>query len=184
MRKLTIEIDGEELEQSPRAVFEHQIMRSGTPRVVTYVPNDKADLLRRLSVLLPEPFYVLYILHTSRGQGELGRYQSAELSRAELDQFLVKYEPFFADDARHDVWVYSPSSGRTLIWDRHNLLFAEGEPLDDVITSLVAQGFEAGSVEPLDCHFHHYRQEYDEAASSLLAELDWYRTPLRPEDEQ
>ncbi|CAN7246447.1 hypothetical protein [Brevundimonas sp. LjRoot202] len=184
MRKLSLELNGNDVDQSPRALFEQQVMKTGKPRVITYVPDGQADLIQRLSVLMPEPFYVLYVLHTPRGEGEPGRYQSTELSRRELDRFLIKYRSFFADDARHDLWVYSPNSGRTLVWDRHNMLFAEGESLDDVISALCEQGFEEGIVQPLANHFHHYRPEYDGEAASLLAEFDWYRTPLRAEDEQ
>lgn len=184
MRKMTLELDGKELDQSSHFIFEKQITKTGTRRVVAFVPDERAGLLQQLSALLSEPFYVLYILHTPRGEGEPGRYQSAELSREELDRFLARYRSFLADDARHDLWVYSPGSGRTLIWDRHNNLFAEGEPIDDVIAALRQQGFEDGILPPLGDHIHRYRSEYDGEAASLLAEFDWYRTPLRPEDEQ
>lgn len=90
----------------------------------------------------------------------------------------------FSGDGRHDLWVHSPRSGHTLVWDRHNQLFAEGQPLDDVREALVALGFREGSVEPLGAHVHHYRAEFDNDAASLLNEIDWHRTPLRPEDEQ
>ena len=148
------------------------------------MPDGQADLLRRLAGLLPPPFYLLYILHTPRGEGEPGRYQSTTLSLPELSDLLCRYELFLSCDARHDLWVYSPSSRRTLVWDRHNLLFAEGEPLDDVREALVSGGFKEASLEPLGAHVHHYRAEFDDDASSLLKELDWYRRPLRPEDEQ
>lgn len=184
MRKLTLELNGQEIDQSPSFTFEEQRMKTGNLRVATFVPDEQADLLQRLSALLPEPFYVLYVLHTPRGEGEPGRYQSTELSREELDRFLTQYRSFFAGDARHDIWVYSPSSGRTLIWDRHNMLFAEGEPIADVIDALRQQGFEEGVLQPLANHIHHYRAEYDGEAASLLAEFDWHWKPLRPEDEQ
>ena len=184
MRKLTLELNGKEIDQSPPFTFEQQRTKTGTRRVAALVPNEQADLLQRLSALLPEPFYVLYVLHTPRGEGEPGRYQSTELSREELDRFLTRYRPFLVDDARHDLWLYSTSSGRTLIWDRHNMLFAEGEPIDDVVGALRQQGFEEGVLPPLANHIHHYRPEYDGEAASLLAEFDWHRKPLRPEDEQ
>lgn len=184
MLKMTLELNGDEVDQSPALVFEKQVMKTGARRVVVFVPSGHSDLLQRLSVLLPEPFYVLYVLHTPRGEGEPGRYQSTELTREELDRFLIQYRSFFAGDARHDLWVYSPSSGRTLIWDRHNMLFAEGYPLDDVIDALGEQGFKEGVLQPLANHFHHYRPECDGDAANLLTEFDWHRTPLRPEDEQ
>jgi hypothetical protein len=101
-----------------------------------------------------------------------------------LDSFLVKYRSFLADDARHDLWIHSPSTARTLVWDRHNMIFAEGEPLDDIVGALLQRGFQERPLQALGGHFHHYRAEYDAAAASLLGEFDWHRTPLRPEDEQ
>jgi hypothetical protein len=184
MRKLTLYLNGEEVEQQPQAVFEVRVSSAGTPRIVLSVPDRQDDLLRRLAELLPPPFYVLYILHTPRGEGEAGRYQSAKLSLAELTSILSRYSSFFSGDGRHDLWVHSPSSGRTLVWDRHNLLFAEGQPLDDIKRELAGLGFVEGAVEPLGDHSHHYRPEFDGDATSLLHELDWHRTPLRPEDEQ
>ena len=184
MRKLTLDLNGDEVEQSPPAVFELRTMSTGAPRIVLSVPDRQEDLLRRLAELLPPPFYVLYILHTPRGEGEAGRYQSNERSLDELSGLLSKYSSFFSSDGRHDLWVHSPSSRRTLVWDRHNLLFAEGQPLDDVKEMLVGLGFREGRIEPLGAHFHHYRAEFDGDAASLLNEIDWHRTPLRLEDEQ
>jgi hypothetical protein len=184
MRKLSLDLNGNELEQSLPAVFEIRTMSTGAPRIVVSVPNDQADLLRRLAELLLPPYYVLYILHTPRGEGEEGRYQSTELSAQELNDLLSKYATFFSSDGRHDLWVYSPSSGHTLVWDRHNLLFAEGQPLDNVREALVGLGFKEGLVEPLGAHIHHYRAEFDNDAANLLSEIDWHRTPLRKEDEQ
>jgi hypothetical protein len=57
-----------------------------------------------LAELLPPPFYVLYILHTPRGEGEAGRYQSNERSLDELSGLLSKYSSFFSSDGRHDLW--------------------------------------------------------------------------------
>jgi hypothetical protein len=184
MRKLSLELAGREAEQSPPAVFERQTTTSGRTRVTAWVPDGHADTLLQLSALLQAPYYVLYILHTPRGEGEPGRYQSTELTRGELDGLLMKYGPFFADDGRHDLWVYSPSTARTLVWDRHNKLFAEGEPLDDIIGRLLGQGFQEGALQPLGNHFHHYRAECDADAANLLREFDWHWTPLRPQDEQ
>jgi hypothetical protein len=184
MRKLMLRLNGNECEQSPPAVFEVRVMATNKARIVLSVPDNHADLFRQLANLLPPPFYVLYVLHTPRGEGEAGRYQSDELSMHELNEFLNRYASFFASDGRHDLWVHSPRSGQTLVWDQHNLLFAEGEPLDDVKRTLVGLGFRDGQVAPLGDHVHHYRAEFDNDAASLLKEIDWRRTRLRPEDEQ
>ncbi|HEY1425517.1 MAG TPA: hypothetical protein VGF50_02490 [Caulobacteraceae bacterium] len=183
-RKVTLDRDGAEVEQSPAAVFERGVMSSGEERIFLDVPDQHPDLLRRLCELLPPPFYVLYVLHTPRGEGEAGRYQSAELSMDQLSAFLRRYSSYFYADARHDLWVYSITSRQTLIWDRHNRLFAEGEPLGVVADALISLGFTEGAVPPLGDHYHHYRSDFDDDATAVLAEFDWRRTPLRSEDEQ
>lgn len=184
MRKLTLDLGGIEVEQSPPAVFERQAMSDRNPRIAACVADGHSSLFRLLTVALSGPFYVLYVLHTPRGEAEPGRYQSTELSRDDLEAFLMKYELYISDDARHDLWVYSPSSGQTLVWDRHNTLFAEGEPLEPIAEVLVSQGYREGSLPALGDHYHHYRPEYDADAAGLLDEFDWYRTPLRKEDVQ
>lgn len=184
MRKLSLDRDGKEVDQAPPAVFALQKMTTGKTRVTAWVPDGQADVFHQLSGMLQAPYYFLYVLHTPRGEGEPGRYQSPELTRDQLDGFLTKYRTFFADDGRHDLWVYSPSTARTVVWDRHNKLFAEGEPLDDVVGALLERGFHEGSLQPLGDHVHHYRPEYDAAATNLLGEFDWHWTPLRPEDDQ
>ncbi|MDD3446510.1 MAG: hypothetical protein PHS60_13940 [Zavarzinia sp.] len=184
MRKLSLNRNGCLVEESPSAIFEVETMSTGKARIALSVPDDQGGLFARLVRLLPPPFYVLYILHTTRGEGETGRYQSDELSAQELSRLLDRYASFFAGDGRHDLWVHSPGSGFTLVWDRHNFLFVEGEPLDDIRRVLMDLGFHEGRLEPLEAHAHHYRAEFDEDAASLLDEIDWHRTPLRPEDVQ
>ncbi|MFA5122814.1 hypothetical protein [Zavarzinia sp.] len=184
MRKLTLDLEGGGSADSPPAIFEVGMMSTGVARIALRVPDDHSDLFGRLANLFPPPFYVLYVLHTPRGEGEAGRYQSRELSKSELNDLLNRYASFFASDGRHDLWVHSPRSGHTLIWDRHNFLFVEGEPLDSVRRVLVDLGFHEGRIEPLGVHVHQYRAEFDDDAASLLSEFDWRRTPLRPEDEQ
>src|SRR5690606_10214436 len=120
---------------------------------------------------------------TPRGEGEPGRYQSPEISFRTLRAFLRDYAPFLAADARHDLWVHSPSSAATVVWDRHNFLFAYGM-LDRFQSELRGLGFARGALAHLGAHQHHYRAEFDEAAANILTAFDWRRSPLLPEDEQ
>ncbi|HEY1752434.1 MAG TPA: hypothetical protein VGG29_14335 [Caulobacteraceae bacterium] len=183
-RKVTLEVDEMEIGQSPPAVFELGTSSSGTERLLLDVPDQFGDLFGRICKLLPPPYYVMYVLHTPRGEGDTGRYQSTELSLEQLGAFLERYERYLAGDARHDIWTYSITSRQTAVWDRHNRLYVERGPLGDVADSLVRQGFIEGKVQPIGNHYHHYRPEFDDDAAAILAEFDWHRTPLRPEDEQ
>ena len=184
--KVTLSVDGAERRYTAPAVFQTQVMASGRQRILLAVPLAMPSLFNDLVALLPPPLYVMYVLHTPRGEGEPGRYQSTELPADEVHSFLARFGAYFAADARHDIWVYSPTAKRTIIWDRHNELFAEGEPLGDIVATLNALGFGGGAVDRIASydHIHHYRSEFDEDAAEVLRAFDWHRTPLRPEDEQ
>ncbi|MGH7025157.1 MAG: hypothetical protein ACREEB_16430 [Caulobacteraceae bacterium] len=184
MRKLTLYVSGAEVEQHSPAIYERQITSTGAERLLIAVPTELPDLFLQLARILPAPSLVLYILHTPRGEGEPGRYQSPELSWDQIQAFIVRYGAYLAGDARHDVWIYSPDSGLQLIWDRHNYMFVEGQPLDNAVAVLASLGFSEAHIDRMGDHVHHYRHEFDRDAAELLAEFDWLRTPLRPEDEQ
>jgi hypothetical protein len=185
-RKITLDVDGVEAPPPTSKVFERQRMASGAPRLLISVPHDMPDLFRDLAARLAGPLFVLYVLHTPRGEGSAGRYQSPPLDSAQVDEFLADFTSYLASDARHDTWVHSASDGRTLIWDRHDLMFAEGEPLDEIAARLEALGFQPGPVPRIGAgpHIHHYRDEFDADAATLLARFDWTQSDLRPEDEQ
>lgn len=148
------------------------------------VPPEQPDLFLKLACVFREPFFVLYILHTPRGEGEPGRYQSPELRWVDLKPFLKRFEAFLAGDARHDIWVYSLETAETIVWDRHNYIFIESDRLEFMSKLLSSMGFGECPVKRLQGHNHYYRQEFDCEATELLAVFDWHRTPLRPEDEQ
>jgi hypothetical protein len=152
-------------------------------RIVAGVPNGDPAVIEALVECLAPPFYLLYILHTSREEGQEGRYQSPALARSEVKQFLARFGPFFSADSRFDLWVHSPSDKATVVWDRHNQLFAYG-PIEQFASALYSLGFSSGSPQVPVPHEHHYRQEFDHLAKDLLVAIEWTFSPLRPEDEQ
>jgi hypothetical protein len=184
MRKLMLEVEGQAVEPVSEAVFERQITASGLARLRISVPDSLPDLLQRMAGQLPSPYFLLYVLHTPRGEGEPGRYQSGEVTQARLRDFLTRYQSYLASDARHDLWVYSPQSRQTLVWDRHNQMFAEGEPLEGFVDALLSLGFTEAVLDPIGDHFHYYRAEFDEDAAEVLGAFNWHRTPLQADDEQ
>jgi hypothetical protein len=185
-RKITLDVDGVETAAPSSAVFEWQQTTGGRPRLLIAATPSKPDLFRELAERLAEPFFLLYVLHTPRGGGVAGRYQSPPLDRRQLDDFLTSFSPYLAGDSRHDTWVHSAGDRRTLIWDRHDLIYAEGEPLEDLAAALEAMGFEEDAVPRAgaDPHIHYYRAEFDDQAAAVLSHFDWTRSKLRPEDEQ
>jgi hypothetical protein len=178
MHKLSYLVGSEWIEHSFAPVFALE-----EERITGGVPGGDASVFETLVMCLSEPIFVLYILHTPRGEANPGRYQSPELSMNDFRAFIGKYREFLSSDARFDIWAHSPHDHATVVWDRHNKFFAYG-PLPHFVSQLRAKGFDEGTIKPLGAHQHHYRAEQDSLAMSLISEYQWSYSPLRPEDEQ
>jgi hypothetical protein len=155
---------------------------SGPDRLVIGAA-DPLLLLSELTSLLSPTFFVLYILHTSRCSLSLARYQSPPLERDELECFIREFRDFLAEDGRHDLWIHSPASKSTLVWDRHNVIHAYG-PLERFRSALVNLRFDEGEVVVPDPHVHYYHAQHDENEFKILSHFEWRSSPLRPEDLQ
>ena len=183
MYKLSVQVGNDWVEHSHNPVFKTQGADNEARRLVAGVPKGDSSVFRALVNQLTPPYFFLYVLHTSRGEGEPGRYQSPALERDEFNAFLDLYSSFWSGDGRHDVWAHSPSENATVVWDRHNLIFAYG-PLDRFASALRSMGFEEGNPNSSFPHQHHYRQEFDDDATAILSAINWSRSPLCPSDEQ
>lgn len=161
----------------------HPTVFESGERLVAGVPNGDPTIFGCLVECMEPPYSLLYVLHTPRGEAQPGRYQSAELSISEVKDFLVRYAPFLSADARFDLWAHSPSDGGTVVWDRHDQLFAYGQ-IERFAEALRSLGFTIGTTSVPVPHEHHYRAEFDLLARQLLTEFDWSYSPLRPEDQQ
>lgn len=184
MHKLSRPIDGHWIPHSHSATYCLAPME-GQPgeRLLAGVPGGDPAPFAHLVVSLEPPYFLLYVLHTPRGEGDAGRYQSPPLSRAQFEDFMHRFGTYLSSDARFDLWAHSAAQRATVVWDRHNQLFAYG-PLDGYAAVLDALGFARGDTDMSFPHQHHYRQEFDSEALALLAYLPWSHTTLRPEDEQ
>jgi hypothetical protein len=137
-----------------------------------------------LVTVLTGPFQLLYVLHTTRTRAELGRYESPALPVAKVHEFLRRFGPFLAQDARHDFWVRSHDDDATVVLDRHNVIYAYG-PLtafEEVLLSIGASS--RGLPHIPDPHVHYYHDEWDDSEREVLAALSWIRKPLRNGDVQ
>ncbi len=181
MLKIAQQVNDAWVDRDCPASFSEEI--GGSVRLHIGLPKVSTSIFRTLAALMAGPFYVLYVLHTPRGEGEAGRYQSEAISDTKLADFLAHFERFLSCDARHDIWVKSRDSTDLIIWDRHNSIFAYGD-LPRFKRTLSALGFSPGEIPPLGIHTHYYREEFDGEAHAMLEALDWRWTPLRPEDEQ
>jgi hypothetical protein len=89
---------------------------------------------------------------------------------------------FSTHDARHDLWVHSPEAEATLVWDRHNLMYAYG-PLEQF--RAILKVLQAGQVNgPPYPHAHMYHADHDDSERKLLRHFQWSRSPLIAGDEQ
>jgi hypothetical protein len=183
MYKLAHQSGEEWLPHSYAPIFSTEITSAQTQRLVAAVPGGDVSVLLKLIECLTPPFFVLYVLHTPRGEGNPGRYQSPSLDLGELRTFLSRFAPFFAGDARFDLWVHSPSTNGTIVWDRHNLIYGYG-PLECFNQALHSLGFSEGAPTIPKPHMHHYRQELDAEATAILSAFSWQYSPLHSEDEQ
>lgn len=170
------------------APFSHRPVYSmssadSSARLVAGVPAGDSLPFATLVASLAPPYLLLYVLHTPRGEGAEGRYQSPAISLQEFQDFMGRFGAFLSADARFDIWAYSMEDKATIVWDRHNQIFAYG-PIGQYVERLNALGFAAGDPSIPFPHRHHYRQEFDEDAKALLGSLPWSHSMLRPEDEQ
>jgi len=155
---------------------------STQPRLRIAASFDGTALLRELTLALAAPFLLLYVLVVPRGQSEPGRYQSGQLSRAELDALFERFGQFWDSDGRHNVWVRSSNDGM-LVYDRHNLIYAYG-PLDRFESVLRARGYTITTPLSLDFpHQHSYHQELDHLERELTTQFADNRSELREGDE-
>jgi hypothetical protein len=179
--KFASEQNGKWLPHDFGKVYAHE-HTSSQPRLRIAASSDGTALLRELTLALAEPFLLLYVLVVPRGQSEPGRYQSGELSRAELDALFERFGQFWDSDGRHNVWVRCSDDGM-LVYDRHNLIYAYGPP-DRFESVLRDRGYTTAPAVSLDFpHQHSYHQEYDDLERELAMQFADSRSELRDGDE-
>lgn len=160
---------------------------SGTKRLVIAPKSGTLNILERLVELMPEPFWLLYVLVVPRGEGGAGRYQSSEpRTREQVRRFLQEFQAFLETDGRQNLWVRSGSSSATLINDRHGLIYGYGllQDWEEILKQIGLIEVPSASIKIPDPHSHHYHDHasFDAEASRLLAYLEWHHTPLRDQD--
>jgi hypothetical protein len=182
MFKLGYFVKGEWSEYSHPPVFKRQLTSANTTRLDVGVPGGDVAVLGKLTGCMEPPYHILYVLVVPRGEGDAGRYQSPLVDRGQLASFLARYEAYLKSDGRFALWVHSQSSQATLVWDRHNLIYAYG-PLACFEEALTSIGFTPGSLTIPTPHEHHYRQECDADAAAIMSHFGWRYSELRPGDD-
>jgi hypothetical protein len=146
----------------------------------------RRSMLGALLEQMPEPLWVLYVLIVPRGEGEAGRYQSAEpLTLTEARAFLNRFRNYFEADGRHNIWLKSEDGPALLVCDRHDLIYGYG-PIDQWADALQKLGWtevERKAISLPDPHSHHYHAIFDDDAQKVLSFLQWQHSPLREQDQ-
>jgi hypothetical protein len=156
----------------------------GQTRLKIGFDNIQDGCVRELAAGLVGPFQLLYVLHTTRTGAELGRYESPVVPVAHVHNFLLRFGPFLAEDARHDFWLRSHDDDATIVLDRHNVIYAYG-PLNSFEAVLFSIGAHSRGLPRIpEPHVHHYHDEWDDSEREVLAALPWIRKPLRHRDVQ
>lgn len=164
-------------------LFRNSTSSEKNPRIEATLPDGDPSIFSKLAECMSEPYFLLYLLHTPRGEGNPGRYQSPPLAGEEVKDFLDRLGTYLSSDSRFDLWIHSPSDQATLVWDRHDIIYAYGL-LDQFLERLKSLGFCEGLPEIPSPHEHHYRKDFDADASSLLKHWEWSHSELHAEDEQ
>jgi hypothetical protein len=143
----------------------------GAERVVIGLSKSHVDAVLELAALFCEPFYIIYVLHTSHNDNEYGRYQSKEISYSQVSTLFTSFKDFFENDSRHDVWLRSPQSNATIVYDRHNLIYLYGF-VDKQLESIEGMGLEKKAFSIPFPHIHCYHAEYDIFETKLINDFE------------
>ena len=155
------------------------------PECLLVAPSTQhISVMLELLEVMPEPFWLLYVLVVPRGEAVDGRYQSADtVSRDEAKLFLSRFKEFFECDGRHHIWIRSASSSDLLVYDKHNVIYAYGQLLEFEAVVASRGLTKVDHIQLPFPHAHHYNEIFDEDESALLRYWEWNRTPLEEGDE-
>jgi hypothetical protein len=164
-------------------VFFRQPMSSGERLVIGPSREHVEVMLSLAKTWRTQQFYALYVLLVSHSGAELGRYQSPLIQSFEdLQVFFYTYESFLESDARHHIWIGSPSNDGLLIYDQHNAIFAYGDlsRYEQVLSSRRFSRDEFWFPFP---HSHSYPATNVQQEEELLRHFLWQWSPLQEGDE-
>jgi hypothetical protein len=152
-------------------------------RLVIAPSANQVSLMLELLRVMPEPYGILYVLVTPRSAAQPGRYQAADFkSRNDAEVFLSRFKDFFENDGRHHIWIASPPTPDTLVYDRHNVIYAYGR-LPEFERVVLNRGLsKVEDVKFPSPHTHHYNEAFDRDEEVLLRYWPWLHSPLRDND--
>ncbi|MBP8004387.1 MAG: hypothetical protein KA044_05005, partial [Elusimicrobia bacterium] len=79
---------------------------------------------------------------------------------------------FLNGDGRHDFLIEAPKEPATVLWDRHDLIFVEGN-LDHALEVLTTLEFQRGELAVPTPHRHMIDETRNQEETDLLMVMDW-----------
>jgi hypothetical protein len=151
---------------------------TGAARLAIGPTQGFIGLMKSLLRDLEGPYYLLYVLGVPRtGEHEPGRYQSpTDLDRFEVFRFLDQFTDFLEQDARHNIWVHSIAEEATLVYDKHQIIYAYG-PLER-FQRVIQRRMKPGEVGPNFPHAHLYHAEFVDDERRVRSAFEWIHSPL------
>ena len=125
------------------------------------------DTILKLVREMEEPFRILYVLVVTRSGAREGRYESVDLGLEEVEGFIESYRDALEHDGRHHFWVHSMGDNSTLVFDRHQVIYAYGL-LDAFGKILEDCGYRPGTVDRNYRHAHNYHPLFDNDQASIV----------------
>ena len=157
---------------------------TGPDRLIIAPYTSQIDVLRSLLKVLLGPCWILYVLVVPRSETQAGRYQSEQpILLEDVDNFLIQYREYLEGDGRMNLWIASTSGSATLVYDRHNVIFAYGplSEFEEILSGLGLTKVETVSY-PVP-HTHHYHEHFDMKTEQILEDRPWIYSPLKESDE-
>jgi hypothetical protein len=164
-----------------------ETLDEGTTRLKVGLRAGQSSVLHVLGAALKPPYRLLYLLHTSLIDSPLGRYESPDLHKDQVEAFCNQFGRFLAEDARHDVWLHSVTDQGTIVLDRYNMVYVYA-PLDRAEEILRHGGVQEVAMwaapEVPYPHALHYHPEFNKDERDILQVFEWHRKALKPDDVQ
>jgi len=135
---------------------------SGPIRIIISSATNQMKLASDLIIRSDSYFGILYILAVPRGKHKAARYQLADrLSKNDAVKFLEKYNEYFVNDGRHQIWIADTENNDFIVYDQHNVLYAYGNISEYEKILGIKRYQNTTKIEFPVPHVHCYNPEYD-----------------------
>lgn len=169
-------------EENGNPFFYGKIYETGDNCFKIAADINQVNLLLQLAGSLNPPYFILYVLVTSRLGNELGRYQSTLFeTKEQLSEFLLTFKEYLETDGRHHIWVGTIDDSGLLVYDQHNVIFAYGSS-DGYLNILKNNDFKEQAFLYPAPHIHNYHSENDKYEELILNDYDWQMFPIQEHD--